>query len=187
VLRRGRRDRLGASADEVGDELADHFANGLAAFQLRFEVGIPPLDTAQVLGEERHRGELVQRDQTRPQPVIDVVVVVGDFIRDVRELCLEPRLGSIDEALADVAEVARMLQRAMLENSLASLESEVEPAEACVPILEVIDDSERLQVVLEAAEIAHAFVERILAGMAKRGVTEIVSKADRFDEILVQA
>ena len=50
----------------------------------------------------------------------------------------------------------------------------------------MIDDSQRLQVVLEAAELAHALVERVLAGMAERRVAEVVGEADRLDEVLVQ-
>src|SRR6185436_19125966 len=56
-----------------------------------------------------------------------------------------------------------------------------------VAVLELIDDAQRLQVVLEAAEIVHAVVQRVLTGMAKRRVTEIVGETYRFDEVLVQA
>ena len=61
------------------------------------------------------------------------------------------------------------------------------PAKARVALLELIDDAQRLQVVLEAAEVAHALVERVLARVAERRVAEVVREADRLDEILVQA
>ena len=53
--------------------------------------------------------------------------------------------------------------------------------------LELVDDAQRLQVVLEAAVVAHAFVERVLAGMAERRVAEIVRQADRLGQRLVEA
>ena len=78
---------------------------------------------------------------------------------------------------ADVAELARVLQRAVLEDAFARLEREVQPAKARVAVLELIDDAQRLQVVLEAAEVAHAGVERVLARVAERRVAEVVREA----------
>ena len=44
----------------------------------------------------------------------------------------------------------------------------------------------RVAVVVEAAIVAHAGVERVLAGMAERRVAEIVAERDRFGEIVVE-
>jgi hypothetical protein len=44
---------------------------------------------------------------------------------------------------------------------------EVEAVELGVALLEQIDGAQGLQVVLEAAEILHAGVERLLAGVAE--------------------
>ncbi len=49
------------------------------------------------------------------------------------------------------------------------------------------DDAKRLGVVIEAAECGEAGVERALAGMAERRMTEIVGKRQRLGEILVEA
>src|SRR5688500_1549420 len=143
------------------------------------------LDAAQVLGEQRQRAELLERDETGAQAVIDVVIVVGDLVGDVRELRLETGLFALEEPFANVAELACMLERAVLQDALASLERQVQTAERRVAVLEVIDDAQRLQVVLEAPEVAHTFVERILAGVAERRVAEIVRETDRLDEVLV--
>ena len=74
----------------------------------------------------------------------------------------------------------------MLEDAFTHLEGQVEPVEFGVALLQVIDHAQRLQVVFKAAEIAHAFVERILPGMAERRVTEIVRQRDGFHQILMQ-
>ncbi len=166
--------------------MADHPAHGLAAEPLRLERGMALLDPTHVLREERQLLELLERDQPRAQSIVDVVVVVRDLVGEVRELRLEARLAALEEAFADVAELARVLERAVLQDSLARLEGEVQPAEARVALLELVDHAQRLQVVLEAAELAHAIVERVLPRVAERRVAEVVREADRFDEVLVQ-
>jgi hypothetical protein len=74
----------------------------------------------------------------------------------------------------------------MLEDALARLESEIEPVELGVALLQQIDHAQRLQVVLEAAVLAHAGVQRILPGVAERRVAEVVRQRHRFDQVLVQ-
>ena len=75
----------------------------------------------------------------------------------------------------------------MLEDALAHLEREIQAGELGVALLELVDDAQRLQVVLESAELAHAVVERVLAGVAERRVTQVVREADGLGERLVQA
>ena len=75
----------------------------------------------------------------------------------------------------------------MLEDSFARLEREVQAGKLRVALLELVDDAQRLQVVLEAAVLAHAFVERVLAGVAERRVAEVVREADRLGQRLVEA
>src|SRR5205807_554007 len=60
-----------------------------------------------------------------------------------------------------------------------------------------VNDSQALDVVLEAAgvigtgeqpdrgRLSHELVEGLLAGVAERGVAEIVSEDDRFDQVLI--
>ncbi len=107
------------------------------------------------------------RDQPGADPVVHVVVVVGDGVGEVRELRLERRLPPLEEAQAELAELPRIGRGAVLEDALASLEREVEPRELRVALLELVHHAQRLQVVLEAAELAHALVERVLARVAE--------------------
>ena len=60
------------------------------------------------------------------------------------------------------------------------------PGKRRVALFELVDDAQRLQVVLEAAVLAHAVVQRILAGVAERRVAEVVRKADRFGQRFVE-
>src|SRR4029078_11586348 len=111
----------------------------------------------------------------------------------------EARLMPLEDSCADVTELARFLERAVLQDSLARLESEVQPAKARVALLELVHDAprphgvtaageraRRVQVVLETADRAHAGAERILSRVPERRVTEVVREADRLDEVFVQ-
>jgi hypothetical protein len=137
--------------------------------------------------EDREPAQLVDRDEPGADPVVHVVVVVGDRIGEVGELRLERGLASLEEALSQLAEAACVGGRAVLEDALAGLEGQVEPGELRVALLELVHHPQRLQVVLEAAELAHALVERVLAGVAEGRMAEVVGEADGLGERLVQS
>ena len=63
---------------------------------------------------------------------------------------------------------------------------EVQAVERRVALLQLVDHAQALQVVLEAAVARHAFVQRVLAGMAERRVAQVVRQRDRLDQVLVQ-
>ena len=70
----------------------------------------------------------------------------------------------------------------MLEDALASLETQVQPVECGIAFFQFVDHAQRLQVVLESAVGFHAAVQRILAGMAEGRVAEVVRQRDRFGQ-----
>ena len=106
----------------------------------------------------------------RANRVVDVVV-------DVREAVDEPD----DPAL----ERLRVVRAGVLEDAVAHLPRQVEAAAVS---LEPFDDAQRVLVVAKATELALAqqLVERLLAGVAERRVTDVVPDRDRLGEILVQ-
>ncbi len=99
-----------------------------------------------------------------PDRVVDVVVDVRDAVDDANDLALE-RL--------------RLLRARVREDAVAHLMGEVEPPR----------DAQRLLVVAEppAERCVESVVERLLARVAERRVAGVVTKADRLDEILVEA
>ena len=114
--------------------------------------------------------QLVGGEHPGADRVVDVVVDVGDAVDDADDLPLE-RL--------------RLVGPGVLEDPVAHLLREVEPAAVA---LEALDDAQRVLVVAEAvaAALAQQLVERLLAGVAERRMAEVVAEADRLDEILVQ-
>ena len=53
-------------------------------------------------------------------------------------------------------------------------------------MLELVHHAQALQVVLEAAVLRHAGIERVLARVAERRVAEVVRQGDRFHQVLVE-
>ena len=129
---------------------------------------------------------MLDGDQSGSDAVLDVVIVVGDFVGEICELGFESRLMTVDEAFTQFAEQKRIVVRAMLQYSLTAFEAQVEPVEFRVVFLEHVDYPQRLQIVLEAAEIHHAFIQRVLSRMPERCMAEVVGQADGLGQHFIQ-
>src|SRR6266849_1336297 len=75
----------------------------------------------------------------------------------------------------------------MLQDSFAAFETQIQPVKIGVTLLEFIDYPQGLQIVLEAAEINHAFVQGILPGVPERRMSQIVREANRLGQLFVEA
>ena len=96
--------------------------------------------------------------QARPQAVVNIVVIVGDLIRDIGYLRLQARSLAVDKAPAQLAQGRRVLLRAVFQDAFAGLEGQVQTRKGGIALFQPIDDPERLQVMLKAALPAHAGV-----------------------------
>ncbi len=131
--------------------------------------------------------ELLQRDQSGTQAIVDVMVVVADLVGQIAQLRLDGGLRPLDEAPPEIAQLMRLLRRAVLEDAFARFVGEVEAVECAIALLQQINGAQALQIVLEAAVIPHAGIERILAGMAERRMSEVVGEGDGLGQVLVEA
>ena len=131
---------------------------------------------------ERHRVERGELEQLGAQPVVEIVVGVGDLVGAVGHLGLEARLRARRGHRHGVLPVT-----AVLEDALARLVAEVQAAEARIALFEPVDDPQALAVVVEAAVLLHQAREHALARVAERRVAEVVREHDRLGELLVQA
>jgi hypothetical protein len=173
--------------DEVIDDRADHAADDFVNEATVLELRIAAAHGLVLRVEQRLLAQLVERQQPGAVAVVNVVVVVGDRIGDVGYLRLEARLPALQEALANVPELTRVALRAVLEDAFARLEHEVETREIGVLRLELIDDSQRLQVVLEASVVSHARIQRVLPGVAEGRVPEVVGETNGLGQRFIQA
>src|SRR5690606_19864836 len=103
-----------------------------------------------MLDPERHVLHLLDGQQAGAQAVVDIVVVVGNLVGKIGELSLHRWLRTLKEAPAKLAERGSVHARAMLENTLACLEGQIQPIESAVALLKHIDHEQALEVVLEA-------------------------------------
>ena len=125
-------------------------------------------------GEQAYVFQLRKRDQPGTQSVINVMIIVGNLISQVAKLRLKRGLRAVDKTLAQHAKQTRLLDRTVLDDTLAGFKAQVKPVKRRVTLFELIDDTQALQVVFEAAVIAHAFVKRILPGVTERRMAQIV-------------
>src|SRR3954467_5250851 len=78
-------------------------------------------------------------------------------------------------------------QRAVvLDDALQRLPGQVEAVEIRIAVLQRRDDAQRLGVVVEAAMVPEAGIERPLPGMAERGMAEVMGERQRLREVLVE-
>ena len=135
--------------------------------------------------------QVVDGEQTRAQPIVHVVIVVGDIVRQRGDLGLRagmgvklqvvPRRISLDGSGARIC----LTRTIVLCHPFQGLPGEVQAVEVVVALLQGGQDAHGLRVVVETAVGLHRLVERILAGMAEGRVPEVVRQRQRLGEVLV--
>ena len=190
------RQRSLGGGDDVVHLRAQHAADGLVEQAplagRRAQIRVLGLRFKAVAVKQRHLAQLRQRDQAGAHAVVDVVRVIGNLVGQVAQLRLQTRLLAQQKALPYAARLGRfkllgMWARAVLEDALARLKRQVQAVELRVALFQRIDHAQALQVVLKAALPSHAGVQRILPGVAKRRVAQVVRQRNGFDQILVDA
>jgi hypothetical protein len=101
--------------DEIAHQVIDHPADGFVELPARRSVGILLEHWCMAALEDPHFPQILDGQQAGTHAVVNVVIVIGNGIGQVRKLRLEPGLRAIQEALADVAEQACVLHRAVLQ------------------------------------------------------------------------
>jgi hypothetical protein len=191
-----RRRRL--SAEDVLHHGAEDAPQRLALLAVPVEAGPGRLHRLEGGAHQRQRPRLLLGEQPGAQPVVDIVIVVGDVVRQRRDLRLRRRVlvqvereDGVDlrhpERQPAAVGAGRRQQRAvMLGDALQRLPGQVQPVEGGVAPLQHGHDPQGLRVVVEAAIIGHAGRKRVLAGVAEGRVAEIVRQRHRLGEILVE-
>ena len=167
------------------------------------EVRMLDRDLAQDLAQQRHTGQFVDVKNIGAQPVVDVVGIVGNIVGDSAALRLGARIapqpqivavrilrdGARQAALAVARSgvaVAVGQRPVVLDQAFQRLPGEVEPVELGIAPLQRRHDMQRLGVVVEAAKVRQATIERALAGVTERRVSEVVAERAGLGQILVE-
>ena len=114
------------------------------------------------------------------------MVVVGNLVGQIGDLGFKAGSLPAHETFADVAEHARILQRAMFEDAFAGFEGQIQAVKCTVTLLKDIDHAQRLQVMFESAIRLHADVQRVLTAVAKGRVAEIMRQCDGFGQVFTE-
>ena len=173
--------------NQIDHEIIQHLSNHTVENSLRIAV-LPAQQGRRVqVAKQWKPGHLLYAQQVRAQTIVDVVVIVGYFVRDIGDLRLESRLRPMDKAQTEWSECSRPFRAAVLQDPFARFEQQVQPAKIGITLFQVLDDAQRLEIMLEAAERFHTGVQGVLPRVAERGVPEVVRERDRLGQILVQS
>ena len=112
--------------------------------------------------------------------VIEIVTVIRDLVRQVRDLRFERRA-----FVSVLARHRRIVKLVVLPQSFAHFEGEVQSRKSRIRVLEQFHHALALFVVIEPTVLAHAFVEHFFAGMPKRRMPEVVRQRDRLGQIFI--
>ena len=129
------------------------------------------------------------------QAVVHVVIVIGDVVRERRDLRLRrrkrvepqilPRVVGHDRAPGRVAQLRRH-RPVVLDHPFQGLPGQVQSVKGGVAPLQPRDHAEGLHVVIKARVFGHATMQLILARMTERRMAEVVRQGHRLGEIGVQ-
>ncbi len=187
------RTRFVDPAAGFGEQVLDHDPDQIAHRRVHqpaaLETGVTLADGGEDRPHQRHALEIVHREQLGAQPVLDVVVVVGDIVGDGGNLRLGPGEG-VETEIVDFDVFGdgprqrlvllfllrpRPDQRTVvLDHAFQGFPGQVQAVEFRITLFQPGDDAQRLGVVIEAAIGRHDFFQRILAGVTEGRVAEIV-------------
>src|SRR5260370_12557582 len=112
--------------------------------------------------------------------IVDVRGVVSNFVDAVDELRFEGR-AQIEKVFGELRKLHSGIVARMLDDAFANFKRKIQPGKIKIALLELFDDAERVQIVIETAAVrAHQFVRLAFAGMAERGMANVVDESERF-------
>src|SRR5260370_4523005 len=118
--------------------------------------------------------------------IVDIRGVVSNFVDAVDELRFEGR-AQIEKVFGELRKLHSGIVAGMLDDAFANFKRKIQPGKIKIALLELFDDAERVQIVIETATVrAHQFVELAFAGMAERGMANVVDESKRLGKLGVQ-
>ena len=199
----GRYEPLG-TGDHVLDHAGDQPPHQFVDLPRGFDPGVTLCDLRQDVAQERDFPQVVDGEHAGPQPIIDVVGVIGDVVGDRPGLRL--RTGELGEGKVLAGAIFDDLLRnpplrvaagrrargvgqgaVVLDQAFEGFPGEVEAVEAGVAALQAGHHRQRLGIMVETAMGGEAPIERALAGMAEGRMAEVVGQRTGLREILVEA
>src|ERR1700733_2241784 len=174
--------------DEILGEDVLHQLQRLVEQKLFIDTGVFLLDLAIAAAEDV---DVLANMANIEQPGFDAIVQVrgeiGDLVGKIDQLRFERR-AQVEKIFGELRMRVRAVVARVFDDALANAKREIESAMRGIPLLEVLDDSQGMKIVVEAAAVtAQAAVESALSRVAKGWMADIVNQCERFGKILVEA
>ncbi len=166
------------------------------------------MDAREKVGDQRDGGELIKREKPGPEPVIDVMGVIGDVVGDGGDLSFgagkTPKFQVLTSEFvrsairpdrmrqpaskvgSDRSAVAKGQWPVVLDQSFERLPAQIQPVECGIAPLERSHHPQGLGVVIEPSAGSEAAIEGPLAGMPERGVPQVMGQGQGLGKILIE-
>src|SRR4029077_4669525 len=106
--------------------------------------------------------------------VVQISGVVCNFVGQIDELGFQ-RWAQVKQVLGKFRKLYDAIVCRVLDDSFPHLERQVKSAKCCVAQLEVLNDAERMQIVVEEISVCcHGRIKRLLASMSEGWMADVV-------------
>ena len=150
----------------------------------------PLLHTAKVIGQTIHLHQIVEREEARPQPIINIVIVIGDIVRHRRHLRLQrrplvklERKGCINFRQRPIGAGYGAI---MFGHTLQHFPRQVQTGVVGIGAFQPRQCTHPLRIVIIATGMGHGLFQRLLTRMAKGWVANIMRQTQCFGQIFIQ-
>jgi hypothetical protein len=174
--------------DEIGGELIEDVFQRFVENELFASAAVRLFDSAVGFAKDRNfLTKDIHVEELGFEGVIEIGRVVGNFIDAIDELRFE-RGKKIEKIFRELGKFGVGIVPGVLDDALANFEGEIETGEIEIMLLELLNDTQSVKIVIEAAAAGeHEFIELALAGVAERRMANVVNESESFGEIAVEA
>src|SRR5205823_12219107 len=97
------------------------------------------------------------------------------------------RRALVEQIFAELRMLGGGVIARMLDDALADLEAEIQPAEIGITLLKMLHDAQRMQIVIKRFAVsAHGGVERVLTRVSKRRMADIMDQRERLYQVDIE-
>jgi hypothetical protein len=175
--------------DQICDEGVEDAVEGLVDGLLgRSAAGVFRSDFVVKAVEEGDAiADLVDLEDAGVEAIVEVGGEVGDLVGDIDELGFEG-WAEVEEVAGEFRMRCGGVVAGVLDDTFSHCESEIESPEGGISLFKPGDDAEGMEIVVESeAVVAESLIESLFAGMAERGVPDVMSEGEGLGEFVVQA
>ena len=168
-------------------KIVEHALGGFVEFQFLRALRVAALDFFIKSREQRHLGaNHFDIQHMRFVAVVEVGGVVGDLVDEIDELRFDRRT-LVEQIFRERGKLRRVVIARMFDDAFADFKRQIEAGKIQIALLELLDDPQRLQIVIEAVSMrAQQFIELSFSRVAERRVPDVVHQGQGLGEIGVE-